>query len=281
MIIAMICFIAVLSLAGCVKTLHEADFLFPRKFELIPDGIDRRNVEIIASDSTQLRGWLLLPKSPRGTLIYFYGNGETVRNCERRLFWLADRYQLAILAVDYRGYGFSDGSPTVELLFQDTIIIYDSLQQYPSTASGPVLVYGRSLGSFMALHLAARRSIDGMILEGTVTSLVDALPSFKRFIPWYIRWLVRLRLGEDLMSCEQPLDVIRKISTPLLIIQGEEDELFPVTLAHDVYKSSPAEIKRWCPVPRKGHNNLFVWDQPAIGCLDDFLKLLNREMTPP
>ena len=268
-------FLLVLTLmfAGCTKTLHQSDFFHPYKRTIIPDTVERRNVEILASDSTHLRGWLLTPKTPRGSLIYFYGNAETVRDFEYRLFWLADRFNLIVLAVDYRGYGFSDGSPSAEKLMQDATVIYDSLQQYLRTEMKPVLVYGRSLGSFVAVDLASKRPIDGMILEGTVTSLSDALPSFKRLAPWYVRWLIRLRLGDDLLRLQRPVDQIQQLSIPVLVIQGEKDELFSVAFAKKVYETSPAKVKRWCPVPGANHNSLSIYDQPALGCLDEFISI--------
>lgn len=277
LVVTLLLLVLVLILAGCTKTLHQSDFLRPYKKTIIPDTVERRNVEILAPDSTRLRGWLLSPKSPRGSLIYFYGNAETVRDSEYRLFWLADRFNLIVLAVDYRGYGFSEGSPSAEKLMQDATVIYDTLQQYLGAERKPVLVFGSSLGSFVAVDLASKRSIDGMILEGTVTSLADALPSFKRLAPWYIRWAISLRLGEDLLRLKRPIDQIQQLSVPVLIIQGEKDELFPVAFAKKMYEASPAKDKRWCPVPGAGHNSLSIYDQPALGCLDEFVSMFQTE----
>lgn len=264
-------------LSGCTRTLHEGDFFFPRKSGIVPDGVVRRNVEIVTPDSTVLRGWLLQPATPRGTLIYFYGNAETVRTSQLRLFWLAQRYRLTVLSVDYRGYGFSDGSPSIQHLLDDALIIYDYLELDSTARSKPLMVYGRSLGSFVALHLAEQRPIAGVILEGTVTNLKDALPGIKRLLPWYVRWLVRLRIGEDLQKYEPPVETIRKISAPLLMIHGETDKLFPVARARKMYDSSPAQEKFWCEVPGAGHNNLSITHPPVVGCLDEFLALCIRK----
>jgi hypothetical protein len=277
LVLTLFLLVLTLLLTGCTKTLHQSDFFYPYKRTIIPDTVERRNVEILAPDSARLRGWLLSPKSNRGSLIYFYGNAETVRDFEYRLFWLADRFNLIVLAVDYRGYGFSDGSPSAEKLMQDATVIYDTLLQYLGTERKPVLVYGRSLGSFVAVDLASKRPIDGMILEGTVTSLTDALPSFKRLAPWYIRWAISLRLGEDLLLLKRPIDQIQQLSVPVLIIQGEKDELFPVAFAKKIYEASPARVKRWCPVPGAGHNSLSIYDQPALGCLDEFVSMFQTE----
>jgi pimeloyl-ACP methyl ester carboxylesterase len=133
------------------------------------------------------------------------------------------------------------------------------------------------LGSFVAVDLASKRPIDGMILEGTVTSLTDALPSFKRLAPWYIRWAISLRLGEDLLLLKRPIDQIQQLSVPVLIIQGEKDELFPVAFAKKMYEASPARVKRWCPVPGANHNSLSIYDQPALGCLDEFISMFQTE----
>jgi pimeloyl-ACP methyl ester carboxylesterase len=276
-VLTLLLLVLILLLAGCTKTLHQSDFLRPYKKTIVPDTVERRNVEILAADSTSLHGWFLSPKSPGGSLIYFYGNAETVRDFEYRLFWLADRFNLIVLAVDYRGYGFSEGSPSAEKLMQDATVIYDTLQQYLGAERKPVLVYGRSLGSFVAVDLASKRPIDGMILEGTVTSLADALPSFKRLAPWYIRWAISLRLGEDLLRLKRPIDQIQQLSVPVLIIQGEKDELFPVAFAKKIYEASPAKDKRWCPVPGAGHNGLSIYDQPALGCLDEFVSMFQTE----
>jgi len=114
-------------LGGCTRTLHERDFLYPRKNGVVPDGVERRNLELTAADGTQLRGWLLRPARPRGSLVYFYGNAETIRDCQRRLYWLADAFQLDVVAVDYRGYGTSDGVPSLQLLMQGAAVVYVEL----------------------------------------------------------------------------------------------------------------------------------------------------------
>ncbi|RMG47326.1 MAG: alpha/beta fold hydrolase, partial [Acidobacteria bacterium] len=237
---------------GCVRTLHEADFFYPRRRALVPDRVIRENVEIPAGDGTMLRGWLLRPEDPRGSLIYFYGNGETVQDVQARTFWLARHFSLRVLSVDYRGYGFSDGEPSAAALFADAVTIRDSMER--RLGDGPVIAYGRSLGSFVALKLASERQLDGLILEGTVDRLENALPQLRRLAPWYVRWFVRPRLGDDLRAHEPPVSVIARVGAPLLVIQGEQDELFPPELARRLFEASPASDKQWCPVPGAGHN---------------------------
>ncbi len=269
--ITTMCLVTGVLLSGCTKTLHEGDFFFPRKSGIVPEGVVRRNVEIVTPDSIVLRGWLLQPATPRGSLLYFYGNAETVRTSQLRLFWLAQRYQLRVLSIDYRGYGASDGSPSIQHLLDDALIIEDYLRLDSLPRAQHLIVYGRSLGSIVALHLAEQRPIDGIVLEGTVTNLTDALPGIKHLLPWYVRWLVRLRIGEDLQKYEPPVETIRKISAPLLMIHGETDVLFPVDRARKMYDHSPAKEKFWCEVPGAGHNSLSITRPPVAGCLDEFL----------
>ena len=260
---------------GCTKTLHQDDLFRPWKFTVVPDGVARDNIEIMASDSTALRGWCLRPENPKGYLVYFYGGGSAVIGIEWRLYWLAERYHVTVFAVDYRGCGFSDGSADAPLLFEDAVTVYDALRERATNPPGPVLIWGKCLGSFMALHVAAVRPIDGLILESTATNVREALPNFRRRIPWYARWAVRLRLGQDLLDCErdygQPVETIARLSVPVLIVHGDADELFPLSLARRMYDSCPSEDKALCIAPGAGHN-VEIQEKGVVGCVDNFMR---------
>lgn len=264
-----------LALGGCAKTVHESDLFYPRHYRVLPDEITRRNIEIVAPDSTVLRGWLLAPPAPRGTLIYFDANASTVLYSQQRLYWFAEALNVNVVAVDYRGYGFSTGKPTLAGIADDAVLVYDRVVADPDIGSGPVVAYGFSLGSAVAVHLASQRPLDGLILEGGFPSQSEALASLRRILPWYVRWFVRLRPDPAMVvppAIAAPEDALSRINTPLLVIHGEKDELFPLAFGKRMYDASPATRKLWCPVPEAGHNGVVLRDPPASLSLEQFLQ---------
>lgn len=121
------CVLAVLlGTASCTVSVGQS-VLFPTRYERLPDmpqGIERRNIELTASDGVVLRGWYLEHPNARRTVLFFYGNRSSVVSSTWTLHWLSGALDANVVAFDYRGYGFSDGKAEIDRIVQDALEIH-------------------------------------------------------------------------------------------------------------------------------------------------------------
>ena len=219
-------------------------------------------IEVTARDGTRLHGWLrhsVDAAPPHGLLIYFGGNAEEVsghiHDAEAFAPW-------SVAAFNYRGYGLSEGRPGETALVADALVIHDHLAQREDIDPGRIVVLGRSLGSGVAVQLAAVRPLRAVMLVSPYDSLRSLARKQYPFIP------VSLLL-------EHPFDSLAHapgIETPLLVVAGERDRLIPPAFSrrlHDAW----AGPKRWALIADADHNDIHArpgyW--PAIR---DFLATL-------
>ena len=116
-----------------------------------------------------------------------------------------------------------------------------------------LVVWGHSLGSFLATHVAQQRSVAGVVLENPATNVdgwVDHL------IPWY----VRLFLGVDVdpaLKAEDNVARVRSLDAPLVVVAGKEDNVTDPAMAKQLYQKAGSAQKTFVLVPDGGHNDLY------------------------
>ena len=197
-----------------------------------------QNVFAQAADGTRLHAWHL-PGPPGAPLVvYFGGNAEEVS-------WMLDEVKEAPnvgwLLVDYRGYGGSEGSPTEAALVADAQLWYDRF----APQAKKIYVLGRSLGSGVAVRLAAERKVDAVILVTPFDSMVEV---GKRHYP-YLPVSLMLKHRFDSIS-HAP-----KMTAPLLCIVAMRDSIIPAEHAKLLFDAW-AGPKRWLPLEEAGHNTV-------------------------
>lgn len=208
-----------LVLLGVYLLLAAFLYVYQRKLIYFPTPVDPHFVadEItLDNDGTRLRGWVLNPGRPRA-LIYFGGNSELITH--RRGFFEDVLADFSVYLINYRGYGHSEGSPSEAALFSDALVIYDQLRQQHASISA----YGRSLGSGIAVYLAAERTLERLILLTPYDSVTEVA---RKLYPWFP---VRLLLKDRFDSGARAAD----IDAPVLITSAEFDHeiKLPHTLA--------------------------------------------------
>jgi pimeloyl-ACP methyl ester carboxylesterase len=151
---------------------------------------------------------------------------------------------LGFVALDYRGYGNSTGSPAYKALMEDALLVLDHTSSASQFAGRKVVLYGESLGTGIATETATKRPVDGVVLQSPYTSIADAARD--RFP----------RLPVDLLLTERFSNVpqIAHINAPLLILHGEEDELLPVSMAQSIFDA--ASEPRMEVLAGVGHNDI-------------------------
>jgi hypothetical protein len=138
--------------------------------------------ELEADGGVRLRGWLVSgqARAPCPLVIYFGGNAEEVS-------WLVPEWSRvpawALLLVNYRGYGLSDGRPSETTLYRDAVALYDRATARADIDSRRVVVLGRSLGTGVATYLASQRPVAGVVLISPYDNLVEVARGVYPFLP--------------------------------------------------------------------------------------------------
>lgn len=237
---------------ACTVPITEARLLSSRKTPPLNEQILRSGLEISLPEGGALRGWRLAHPAPRATLIYFYGNGDSLWASGRRLWALAETYQVEVVCVDYRGNGFSEGTMGFLAMREDSLRIFDAVHR----PGRPTLVMGYSLGSQSAAYLAAHRPVAGLALLAGASSLEEALPTFQAKVPLLLRPFARLKFDPIFLAKPQARDLVATVKVPTLILHGEADKTLPVACAETFNRVSPAPWKRYLRLPGIGHEDL-------------------------
>lgn len=161
------------------------------------------------------------------------------------------------LAIDFRGYGWSTGSPLLTTLVQDAESIVQDLPnilRQHGYQDSPLMLFGRSIGSTCAVHLASKFSdiFKAIVVESGLTVITE--------LPMVARLSMMFPGGDQLLAgipdIFQQRQKLSTCSLPLLVIHGEDDDIAPVQQGQDLYDASPAAIKHICRLPNAGHNDL-------------------------
>jgi hypothetical protein len=187
---------------------------------------------IPTADGERLHAVLLRQRDARATLLYFGGNGYAIG---RHGAWTAAifaRLGVDLMIVDHRGYGLSTGRPSGAALMTDGLAAFDHLARQ---SSGPIIVHGHSLGSFIAGHVAANRRAGGVVFESSVTTAEEWVKAGSGRVTGA---LVKVRLDEALRA-QGNLRNLPEIEEPLLILVGSKDKVTPPRLSQALYAASP------------------------------------------
>jgi len=225
---------------------------FPAPRAALPDpaqtlGYGER-VELMMHDGTKVVGWYLpplaAPRRPFAALLWFYGNGETIA-----AIWPIIREfrppNAALLVLDYPGYGGSGGRSSEAGIYEAGDLAYNALLSHVEVDRHRIYVYGRSLGSAVATHVAATHDVAGLILESPFTSARGMAARHYRIFP---RFLVRLGLDN--------LDRIKRIHCPVLIFHGTADMLVPITMGREVAAAAGGPVE-FVMIEGSGHNDTY------------------------
>ena len=181
------------------------------------------------------------PASPGAlTVLYFHGNGAGLSDRADRIRILQGAgYGVVMMA--YRGYSGSSGSPSETANIADAMATYAWLRTQ-GVAAEKIVLFGESLGTGVAVQMAAAKPVAGVILDSPFTSLVDVAAYHYRFLP--IRWFLRDRYVST--------DFIGQVRVPLLIVHGEEDQIVPLVFGRRLFATAN-EPKQFVVFPGVGH----------------------------
>jgi fermentation-respiration switch protein FrsA (DUF1100 family) len=183
-------------------------------------------------------------------VLYFHGNGGSLRlRADRFRRLIADG--TGLLALSYRGYGGSTGRPSERGMISDAAALYDcAVARYTPEQ---LVLWGESLGSGVAVALAAERPVGRVLLEAPFTSAVEIGAAAYPFLP------VRLLMHDPFRSDER----IARVTAPVLVMHGERDTVVPIAYGERLYALIGAP-KRFVRIANAGHNDKDEHGAPDI-----------------
>lgn len=195
--------------------------------------------------------WYSPAQAGKPTVLFFHGNGGEIADRSERFAFLQSQ-GLGVMFVSYRGYGASTGEISEQGLITDALTAYGVLRD-KGVAPGDIMLLGESLGTGVAVQLAAQRPVAAVALEAPYTATVDIAADIYWWLP------VRLLMKDQFRS----RDVIGQVKVPLLIQHGDEDRVVPVEQGRALFAMAN-EPKRMVEVPGEGHDAVFdrgVWER--------------------
>jgi uncharacterized protein len=240
--------IALVGYGGLVALLYvgqRALEYFPERFRTSPAAAglpEAEEVVLESADGEHVIVWHVPPRGEKPVVLYFHGNGGS-------LAWRVERLRAltadgtGLVALSYRGYGGSSGRPS------ETGLIADAFAAYAFAAAGypaaRIALWGESLGSGVAIALAAEKPVARLVLESPFTSVADIAAQIYWFLP--VRWLIKDPFRSDLR--------IGKVTAPVLVLHGEQDNVVPIAFGERLYALIDAP-KRFVRFSDAGHNDL-------------------------
>lgn len=198
-------------------------------------------VVLDTADGERVIAWHVPPRGDKPVVVYFHGNGASLAVRGARFNTLT-RDGTGLLALSYRGFGGSSGHPSEAGLLRDAAAGY----QFAAARYKPerIVLWGESLGTAVAIAVAAERPVARIILESPFTSAADIAASTYFFVP------VRLLMKDQFHSDER----IGRVTAPILVMHGDRDDVVPIRFGERLYAliRSP---KRFVRLSGANHND--------------------------
>ena len=204
-------------------------------------GLAHEDVELVAADGVRLHAWLVHPDvEPVGRVLFLHGNAQNVSyHLPAALWWVAEGYE--VLALDYRGYGRSAGSPTIDGALLDVDAALGFVETRGAADGLPSHVFGQSLGASLAiLALAAdpraAGRVDALVVEagfarfGRVAAEIASRVAFT----WPLQWLPRLTLA----ALDDPVDAIGAVGVPTVVVHSADDRIVAIDHGRELFAAA-------------------------------------------
>jgi uncharacterized protein len=278
--------IAVLGYAGALLYLRSnetaliylPDAYGGREMVASDPALDVEEHRVPGPDSLALVTWVVPPATADSLglwVLVCHGNAGNVSLPLRQDWMRAVRAEgVGVVAFDYRGYGASDDGPLHEEgLYRDARAVYDWMRAARGISASRIIIYGHSLGSGVATHLAASVEAAGLILEGAFTSAPDVGAEHYPWMP--VRLLARERFENEAR--------IGGIAMPKLVLHATDDAVVPFEFGQRLHAAASAP-KEFVALTG-GHDRAFAADSATyFGAVGRWLRAVaapDMESAPP
>jgi fermentation-respiration switch protein FrsA (DUF1100 family) len=211
-------------------------------------------VWLTAGDGIRINAWFLANSASPKVLLWFHGNAENIGMGLEQMKALS-RLDINILAIDFRGYGKSGGSPNEEGVYLDGEAGYKYLVEIQHFAPHNIFIYGHSLGGAVATEIVFRHECGGLIVESSFTSMREMAHHVMK-IP-FMEYITKSRFDS--------IGKISQVHAPVMIIHGREDKLIPFAMGERLFAAAH-EPKTFLAM-QSGHDDPYIlggkeyWDR--------------------
>lgn len=207
---------------------------FPDRMRTVPADAglpEAKEEKLVTADGESILVWHIPPRDEaKPIIVYFHGNGGALNLRAQRFARLAAE-GFGVIGVSYRGYGGSSGSPSEAGLIADGVAAYEFAARHYTAAR--IALWGESLGTGVAVAVAAEAPIAKLILETPFTSAAEVGASVYPFLP--VRLLMKDQFRSDLR--------IASVKAPVLVLHGERDSVVPIAFGERLYAMIAGEKK--------------------------------------
>ena len=243
-------------------------YVFQRSFVFAPGGTlaapadaalpEAEIVTLTTADGLTLTGWHAPAEGDNPTVLYFHGNAGNLSGRSKRFRQIVDS-GFGLAAFSYRGYPGSEGAPSQQALFVDALAAFDWLAERTKS----IVVHGESLGSGVAVYVAAERPARAVVLEAPYTAVVDVAADTYPWVP------VSYLMTDQFLSREH----IARVDEPVLVVHGTADRVIPVEYGRRLFEAA-GEPKRLAVIEGAAHGDL--WDRGLWPTVLQFLAESNQ-----
>jgi len=223
--------------------------------------VDIEKVKIETADNIKLLGWYHEKNlKDYKTLVYFHGNAGSLENRIHKLNHFQDM-NINFLIIAWRGFNGNKGKPSERGLYLDGKSAIDWLKK-KGVDEKNLILYGESLGTGVATHLAQNKNYAGVILETPFTSMIDAAKKFYPYIP------INLLLKDKFENLKK----VKYINIPILVMHGEVDQIVPFSMGKKIYEIANNPKYSYFT---KYDDHMMEYDKNLVLALKSFFNSLN------
>lgn len=210
-------------------------------------GLSYEDIYFTTEDGVKLNGWFIPSSEGESTLLWFHGNAGNISHRLQNIRLLHEKVKTHIFIIDYRGYGRSEGRVSEAGTYQDAEAALHYLRTQRNIGLKRIVLFGRSLGAAVAVHLAVREDALALILETPFGSIREMAKVVFPFLP----------IGPFLRTQYDVMGKIKQARQPVLVLHGDQDDIVPFAQGKKVFEAAP-EPKEFYTIRGANHNNTFV-----------------------
>ncbi|QDV31221.1 2-succinyl-6-hydroxy-2,4-cyclohexadiene-1-carboxylate synthase [Planctopirus ephydatiae] len=250
--------------------IYEWMLFYPVKYPVgrwNPQGLVKQDVWIESKDGTKLHAWYCPCENPRAVILITHGNAGNVAYRTEWLTILQQQFRVTTLIIDYRGYGRSEGVPTIEGVIEDSQAARRRVAELAGVNEADVVLMGESLGGAIAIQLARMMTPRALIVQSSFRSLQNV--AWQNYGP--LAWVIP---ASKLNSWR----AIGEIHCPILISHGAQDRLIRWKSIRKLVARAHAQA-RFILLDEVGHNDWIT--ARYLATLEEFFSALERTGAKP